>query len=155
MRFLGPHIDLWRFMLKHKYLLLHILFLSRYLCLLNPTVLVIWSAPIMQMLINDLFTTVWLYLSDEDLVQFMCGDSGAYLLPIMNTFKSIPMSHGEEHLERQCEIFILPFGFSDSHLGLGVSLRHPGHVKYDHILQSHSTVLSGPNCGKSGGKSCS
>ena len=134
-KYLGPRIDLWRFLLKHKYLLLHILYLSRYLCLLQPTVLVIWSAPVMQMLVDDLFTTVWTSLSEDELVKFMSGESGEYLLPLINSHKPIPASQGEDHVNRQCQIFIVSFGYHNSHLSLAISLRHPGHIKYNPVLE--------------------
>jgi hypothetical protein len=132
---LGPHVDLWRLVLKHKWLLLCILFLSRYLCLLHPTILVVWSAPVMELLVNNQLNRVWKYLSETDLVLFMGGDSGDYLLPILNEHKAIPASQGEDNLDRQCEIMIVDYGYHSSHIALAVSLRHPGHIKYNPILE--------------------
>lgn len=133
-KFFGPYIDLWRLILKHKLLYLQILFLSRYLQWLRPTVIVVWSAPVMEMFTEGLFRRVWSHVPTADMAGFQAGVSGDFLLPLIHNTAGIPRPKGSEHLDRVGILSIWPFASGDADISILVPLGDPGSIKYDPLL---------------------
>ena len=75
----GLLVNFWNLLLHHFECVLHMLYLSRYLRVVNPAIICTWSSPISELFFRHSLSLVWSLISLSDQAMFMAGKSGQFL----------------------------------------------------------------------------
>ncbi|KAJ7468392.1 hypothetical protein B0H11DRAFT_1920957 [Mycena galericulata] len=133
---LGSSIDFWRFILKHPYYWLHLVWLSRLLGIVRPVLLSSWSNAVFTMLTSGALRSVWGWLTLPIRTSLRSGitpEDILYHLPPA-TPHWYPLSTDGSYLQSVGNLFIVPYNEDAAALALLIPNFHSGVCKYEPAL---------------------